>query len=86
VVGTLDDGGRGVGLFPQTWRRMDTTVGGVVFGCGQCGLQSMPLLQDLEAAGQMPTILVNNAAIPRAILLLLRMKPDDWDQVICHKT
>jgi 3-oxoacyl-[acyl-carrier protein] reductase len=39
------------------------------------------LLQDLEAAGQMPTILVNNAAITRDTLLL-RMKPDDWDQVI----
>ncbi len=39
------------------------------------------VLQDLEAAGQMPTILVNNAAITRDTLLL-RMKPDDWDQVI----
>jgi 3-oxoacyl-[acyl-carrier protein] reductase len=39
------------------------------------------LLQDLEAAGQMPTILVNNAAITRDTLLL-RMKADDWDQVI----
>jgi 3-oxoacyl-[acyl-carrier protein] reductase len=39
------------------------------------------LMQDLEAAGQMPTILVNNAAITRDTLLL-RMKPDDWDQVM----
>jgi 3-oxoacyl-[acyl-carrier protein] reductase len=39
------------------------------------------LVQDLEAAGQMPTILVNNAAITRD-QLLLRMKPEDWDQVI----
>src|ERR1700732_904774 len=39
------------------------------------------LMQDLEAAGQMPTILVNNAAITRDTLLL-RMKQDDWDQVI----
>ena len=39
------------------------------------------LVQDLEASGQMPTILVNNAAITRDTLLL-RMKPDDWDQVI----
>ena len=39
------------------------------------------LLQDLDAAGQMPTLLVNNAAITRDTLLL-RMKPDDWDQVI----
>ena len=49
-------------------------------GCGQCGSIDA-LLQDLEAAGQMPTILVNNAAITRDTLLL-RMKPDDWDQVI----
>src|SRR3954468_6543152 len=39
------------------------------------------LIQDLEAAGQMPTILINNAAITRDTLLL-RMKPDDWDLVI----
>jgi 3-oxoacyl-[acyl-carrier protein] reductase len=39
------------------------------------------LLRDLEAAGQMPTILVNNAAITRDTLLL-RMKAEDWDQVI----
>jgi 3-oxoacyl-[acyl-carrier protein] reductase len=39
------------------------------------------LMLDLEAAGQMPTILVNNAAITRDTLLL-RMKPDDWDQVL----
>ena len=39
------------------------------------------LLADLEAAGEMPTVLVNNAAITRD-MLLLRMKQDDWDQVI----
>ena len=39
------------------------------------------LMQDLDSSGQMPTILVNNAAITRD-MLLLRMKPDDWDQVI----
>jgi 3-oxoacyl-[acyl-carrier protein] reductase len=36
---------------------------------------------ELESAGEMPTILVNNAAITRDTLLL-RMKPEDWDQVI----
>ena len=35
----------------------------------------------LEAAGEMPSILVNNAAVTRDALLL-RMKPEDWDQVI----
>ncbi|MDB6092102.1 MAG: 3-oxoacyl-[acyl-carrier-protein] reductase [Gammaproteobacteria bacterium] len=39
------------------------------------------LLTDLDAAEEMPTILINNAAITRDVLLL-RMKPDDWDQVI----
>jgi 3-oxoacyl-[acyl-carrier protein] reductase len=36
---------------------------------------------ELDTAGDMPTILVNNAAITRDTLLL-RMKPDDWDLVI----
>ena len=39
------------------------------------------LLADLDARNEMPTILVNNAAITRD-KLLLRMKPDDWDAVI----
>jgi 3-oxoacyl-[acyl-carrier protein] reductase len=39
------------------------------------------LLGDLDTRGEMPTILVNNAAITRDNLLL-RMKPDDWDVVI----
>lgn len=39
------------------------------------------LMSDLDTAGEMPTILINNAAITRD-QLLLRMKPEDWDQVI----
>ena len=39
------------------------------------------LVGELDAAGEMPTILVNNAAITRDTLLL-RMKPEDWDRVI----
>ena len=39
------------------------------------------LIARLEAAGDMPTILVNNAAITRDTLLL-RMKDEDWDAVI----
>jgi 3-oxoacyl-[acyl-carrier protein] reductase len=39
------------------------------------------LMSELDAAGEMPTILVNNAAITRDSLLL-RMKPEDWDQVL----
>jgi 3-oxoacyl-[acyl-carrier protein] reductase len=39
------------------------------------------LLADLEVRGELPGILVNNAGITRDGLLL-RMKPEDWDQVI----
>ena len=39
------------------------------------------LFAHLDAAGQMPSILVNNAAITRDTLML-RMKEDDWDAVI----
>jgi len=39
------------------------------------------LLASLEAAGDMPTILVNNAAITRDNLML-RMKEEEWGQVI----
>ncbi|HUJ52156.1 MAG TPA: 3-oxoacyl-ACP reductase FabG [Steroidobacteraceae bacterium] len=39
------------------------------------------LIGALEKAGELPTILVNNAAITRDTLLL-RMKPEDWDAVI----
>jgi 3-oxoacyl-[acyl-carrier protein] reductase len=39
------------------------------------------LLADLEARGEMPRILINNAGITRDSLLL-RMKPEDWDQVL----
>jgi 3-oxoacyl-[acyl-carrier protein] reductase len=39
------------------------------------------LLEQLEAAGEMPGILVNNAGITRDNLLV-RMKPEDWDAVI----
>jgi 3-oxoacyl-[acyl-carrier protein] reductase len=39
------------------------------------------LIATLDAAGDMPTILVNNAAITRDNLLL-RMKDDEWGQVI----
>jgi 3-oxoacyl-[acyl-carrier protein] reductase len=39
------------------------------------------LVADLDARGEMPTILVNNAAVTRDTLIL-RMKPEDWDRVI----
>jgi 3-oxoacyl-[acyl-carrier protein] reductase len=39
------------------------------------------LVDELESADEVPTILVNNAAITRD-MLLLRMKQEDWDTVI----
>jgi len=39
------------------------------------------LIAELDSKGEMPTILVNNAAITRDTLLL-RMKQDDWDCVL----
>src|SRR5271170_2669070 len=39
------------------------------------------LVSELESAEELPTILINNAAITRD-MLLLRMKPEDWDAVI----
>ncbi len=39
------------------------------------------LLAELETAGELPTILVNNAGITRDTLLL-RMRLEDWDKVI----
>ena len=39
------------------------------------------LLAELDGAGELPTILVNNAAVTRDTLLL-RMKQEDWDRVI----
>jgi 3-oxoacyl-[acyl-carrier protein] reductase len=38
-------------------------------------------LAELEHSGEMPTILVNNAGITRD-MLLLRLKPEDWQQVL----
>jgi 3-oxoacyl-[acyl-carrier protein] reductase len=39
------------------------------------------LIAELDGAEGLPTILVNNAAITRD-MLLLRMKPEDWDAVL----
>ena len=39
------------------------------------------LIAQLEQSSELPTILINNAAITRD-MLLLRMKPEDWDAVI----
>lgn len=53
---------------------------GAVLDAGD-GASIDALMAALEAAGESPTILVNNAAITRDTLLL-RMKQEDWDRVI----
>jgi 3-oxoacyl-[acyl-carrier protein] reductase len=53
---------------------------GAVLDAGD-GASIDALIAELEAAGELPTILVNNAAITRDTLLL-RMKQEDWDRVI----
>ncbi len=39
------------------------------------------LLTDLEAQGELPDVLINNAGVTRDNLLV-RMKPEEWDQVL----
>jgi 3-oxoacyl-[acyl-carrier protein] reductase len=53
---------------------------GTVLDAGDAG-SIEALVGNLESAEGLPTILVNNAAITRD-MLLLRMKSEDWDQVI----
>jgi 3-oxoacyl-[acyl-carrier protein] reductase len=53
---------------------------GAVLDAG-AGASVDALVAELDAAGELPTILVNNAAITRD-MLLLRMKQEDWDKVI----
>lgn len=76
VIGTAttETGAEGI----SSW--LGSNGRGAVLDVGNAGSIDT-LLGDLDARGEMPTILVNNAAITRDTLLL-RMKPDDWDAVI----
>jgi 3-oxoacyl-[acyl-carrier protein] reductase len=82
-------GARVVGTATTTEGAMKLTAALASHGCNGRGalLEAASaasidaLVAELEAAGELPTILVNNAAITRDTLLL-RMKPEDWDQVI----
>jgi 3-oxoacyl-[acyl-carrier protein] reductase len=76
VIGTATtaEGAEGV----SSW--LGSNGRGAVLDVGSAG-SIEALLADLDARGEMPTILVNNAAITRDTLLL-RMKPEDWDAVI----
>ena len=58
----------------------DTTAAERVLDAGDAASIDA-LMGELDAAGECPTILVNNAAITRDTLLV-RMKPEDWDAVI----
>ena len=53
---------------------------GAVYRAGEAEAAEA-LVADLEAHEGLPTILVNNAGIARD-QLILRMKPEDWDQTI----
>lgn len=79
VVGTSTSA-EGASAFSKSLASHGYNGRGAMLDVGNAGSIDA-LVQDLEGAGQMPTILVNNAAITRDTLLL-RMKQDDWDLVI----
>jgi 3-oxoacyl-[acyl-carrier protein] reductase len=76
VIGTATGEAGAAGI--TSW--LGSNGRGAVLDAGNAGSID-GLLADLDAKGEMPTILVNNAAITRDTLLL-RMKPEDWDAVI----
>jgi 3-oxoacyl-[acyl-carrier protein] reductase len=76
VIGTATSEAGAAGI--TSW--LGSNGRGAVLDVGNAGSIDT-LLADLDAKGEMPTILVNNAAITRDALLL-RMKPEDWDAVI----
>lgn len=79
VIGTSTSA-EGAARFTSEFAAAGHAGRGAVLDVGD-GASIDRLIAELDAAGEMPTILVNNAAITRDTLLL-RMKQDDWDQVI----
>ena len=79
VIGTAT-GAEGAAKFTAALASHGYNGRGAVLDAGD-GASVEALLAELEAAGELPTILVNNAAITRDTLLL-RMKQEDWDRVI----
>jgi 3-oxoacyl-[acyl-carrier protein] reductase len=79
VVGTATSG-EGAAKFTAALASHGYNGRGAVLDAG-VGASIDALIAELEAAGELPTILVNNAAITRD-MLLLRMKQEDWDRVI----
>jgi 3-oxoacyl-[acyl-carrier protein] reductase len=76
VIGTATSEAGAAGI--TSW--LGSNGRGVVLDVGNAA-SIEALLAELDSKGEMPTILVNNAAITRDTLLL-RMKPEDWDAVI----
>jgi 3-oxoacyl-[acyl-carrier protein] reductase len=76
VIGTATSEAGAAGI--TSW--LGSNGRGVVLDVGSAASIDA-LLADLDGRNEMPTILVNNAAITRDTLLL-RMKPEDWDAVI----
>jgi 3-oxoacyl-[acyl-carrier protein] reductase len=79
IVGTATSEA-GAALISTTLKGAGVAGRGTVLDAGDAD-SIAALVGDLEAAEGLPTILVNNAAITRD-MLLLRMKSEDWDQVI----
>ena len=79
VIGTSTTA-EGAAALTQAFASHGYNGRGAVLDVGNAGSIDA-LIAALDAAGEMPTILVNNAAITRD-MLLLRMKAEDWDQVI----
>jgi len=79
VVGTATSAA-GVALITSMFAQAQVQGRGALLDAGDAA-SIEALVGDLEAHEGLPTILVNNAAITRD-MLLLRMKSEDWDQVI----
>jgi 3-oxoacyl-[acyl-carrier protein] reductase len=79
VVGTATSEA-GASLITAMFAESGLQGRGTVLDAGDAG-SIEALVGNLESAEGLPTILVNNAAITRD-MLLLRMKSEDWDQVI----
>ena len=79
VVGTATTA-EGAATLTATFEAKGLKGRGAVYRAGEAEAAEA-LVADLDAHEGLPTILVNNAGIARD-QLILRMKPEDWDQTI----
>jgi 3-oxoacyl-[acyl-carrier protein] reductase len=79
VVGTATSAA-GAAAISAEYAALGVKGRGTVLDAGD-GASIEALVAELDAAEGLPTILVNNAAITRD-MLLVRMKSEDWDRVI----